>query len=64
MREQEQVIVPTGFRIGAGHVEAAERVNTDERSGGFEPLAAVPQDKIAVLGGIVRLTRDGVSVAP
>src|SRR5712664_1646665 len=32
LREQIQVVGAAGFGIGAGHVEAAERVSTDHRS--------------------------------
>src|SRR5229473_3312633 len=33
--EQEQVISAACFRVGAGHIEAAEGVDADKRTGGF-----------------------------
>src|SRR4030095_14558186 len=33
LREEVEVFAPAGLRVRPGHVEAAERMNADERSG-------------------------------
>src|SRR5204863_5524040 len=46
LQEQAEVIAAAGFGIGAGHVEAAERMHADERTGALAIEIEIADEKL------------------
>src|SRR5205085_6719425 len=66
LQEQQQVVASAGLRVGAAHVEAAERVRADDRAGALAVDVQVADEELALraldLLRVLRVHRAGQPV--
>src|SRR6266542_2800292 len=51
LREEVEILATAGLRVGAGHVEAAERVHADERSRALAVQVEVAAEELPLAAG-------------